>query len=149
MAGASRRTSPRCGFQRADAISNVMYFFLAAPVPAPAPYSCTLTSATTWLRGTHAYTLHSQMSGEVPRCKSVQLCGVWILGTLLRSLRDRHVGHKPTEIQQAGYFIMVFLVSLSLHVLAGIKIKPTELQRAYKEREILCREAKQINAVTP
>lgn len=44
---------------------------------------------------------------------------------------------------------MVFLVSLSLHVLAGIKIKPTELQRAHEEQEILCREAKQINAVTP
>lgn len=76
---------------------------------------------------------------------------LWCLdtGALLRSLSDRHVGHKPTQIQQAGYFIMVFFVSLSLHVLAGIKIKPTELQRAYEERAILCREAKQINAITP
>lgn len=57
--------------------------------------------------------------------------------------------HKPTQNQQAGYFIMVFLVSLSLRILAGIKIKPPELQGAYEEQAILYREPKQIHAITP
>lgn len=55
----------------------------------------------------------------------------------------------PQRTKYAGHFIVMFSVFLSLHILAGIKTKPAELQRAPAEQAVLCREAKQIHAIAP